>query len=384
MGLYLYVPVLTPVVTHATGSAGVAGLVVASYGVPQLLSRLGLAIWSDRLGRKQPFIAGGLVLVAASAVGMVAAPSAAGFLAFRTMAGLAASTWAMFSIQYAAWQPGERVAAAMGRLSFANNGGQVLAALLGGLLAQTVGDSAPFWAAGLAGLMGLALVAGLGEPARHAPVEPGTPLRQTWRRAAAGPAVLLASLLGILLQATTFATTFGYLPLWAARHGVSSGGLGLLTAAALLPAAGASVVAGSWASRRWSAATILALGFVLVGIATGSTPWLGGGAGLFLAQLLAGAGRGLLTPTLMTLAVRDTEQRWRTSALATYQSLYAVGMIGGPAVAGALVGTWGLPHLFEAAGLTALLAAALASRLVPAATQHGSPERRLVENAVRG
>jgi MFS family permease len=356
MGLYLYVPLLTPIVTHVTGSAGFAGLVVASYGVPQLLTRAVLALWSDRLGRRAPFILAGLLLVTISSVGMAAWPTGAGFLAFRTLAGLAASTWAMFSIQYSAYFDTRHTAQAMGWVSFANNGGQILAVLGGGLLAARFGDFAPFWVSAGVGVIGALLAATVPDRSRPAGTAVVRPRLHGLLRERD---VLAASCLGIAYQAGTFVTTFGYVPLWGARHGLGPASLGLLTAVSLVPAAGATVLAGSWAAKRWPLDRILAAGFLLIAVFTVATPFIGGGIGLFVAQGLAGVGRGLLAPTLMALAIRHIAQDTRTTALATYQSLYAVGMVAGPAVAAVLVHGLGLGGVFVGTGALSLLGAGL-------------------------
>ncbi len=361
MGLYLYVPVLTPYVVHVTGSAGLAGLVVASYGVPQLLSRALLAAWSDRWGRRTPFLAAGLILVAASAAGMAAWPGTWGFFGFRVLSGLAASMWAMFSIQYTAYLGGGRhMARAMGHVSFANNAGQVVAVLAGGLLAEHGGYPAPFWAAAVVGVVGLLLVVGLPEGA-HEPTRVPT---VSWRRLLRQRDVLAASALGILFQAGTFVTTFGYIPLWASREGLSAGGLGLLTAVALVPTAIMAIVTGSVLSRRWRVEHLIVAGFLMVAVGTGLTPWIGRGLGLYVTQGAAGVGRGVLSPSLMTWAVRGVHPSQRTTALAWYQSLYAVGMVGGPALAAAGAVSWGLAGLFWAAAALALAGALTGSGLL--------------------
>jgi predicted MFS family arabinose efflux permease len=352
MGLYLYVPILAPEVTRLTGSAGLAGLVVATYGLPQLLTRMTLASWADRLGRRRPFLVGGLILVALSSLGMALLPTGPGFLVFRTVAGLAASTWAMFSIQYVSYQPPDRVARAMGWVSFANNAGQVAAVLLGGVLAARFGGAAPFWVSVAVAGMGLLLVAPVPEP--QGPARDVQAIT-SWRQIVRQRDVVVAAILGIVFQGGTFVTTFGYVPLWAAEHHLPAADLGVLTAVSLVPGALTPIVAGSWAARRWPLEALLAGGFLIIAVFTGVTPATGAGIGLFVAQALTGVGRGLVAPILMTLAVRKIASQQRTTALATYQALYAAGMVAGPALAAALVQQIGLGNVFV---LTGLLSAA--------------------------
>lgn len=359
MGLYLYVPVLSPYVVHVTGSLGIAGLVVASYGVPQLLTRLALALWSDRTGRRTVFLRGGTGLVVLSGAGLALAHSGPAFMALRVLAGLAASTWAMFSIQYASYLGHDHVSQAMGWVSLANNAGQVVAVLLGGIVVEHFAMAGAFWASALIGAAALALVWNLPDEPRQHSGRPSLALGALLRQGD----VWTASALGIVYQAVTFVTVFGYIPVWGAEQGLSSVQLGLLTAAALVPGAVMTVVAGSWLTPRWGLQRVVPVAFCLVAAGTGATPWLGAGWALYAAQAVAGLGRGMLAPTLMTWSVARVRPKERTTALALYQSLYAGGMIAGPAAAAAVVARVGVADLLVGAGVLAMAGAA-ASLLV--------------------
>ncbi len=59
--LYVYVPILAPYGRHLGGSMTVIGLIISSYGLMQLLFRIPLGVWSDRIGRRKPFLAAGLL-----------------------------------------------------------------------------------------------------------------------------------------------------------------------------------------------------------------------------------------------------------------------------------------------------------------------------------
>ena len=55
--LYFYVPILSPYVEHMGGTLEMVGLVVSAYGLAQLILRFPLGLWSDRLGKRRPFLA---------------------------------------------------------------------------------------------------------------------------------------------------------------------------------------------------------------------------------------------------------------------------------------------------------------------------------------
>lgn len=353
--LYLYIPILAPYVTHQGGSASLAGIVVAAYGVPQLTTRIFLGRWADRIGRRKVFLAMGMITVIVSSLGMALLPIPWAFVGFRVLAGLAASTWAMFSMLYVSYQTSGRDVHAMGWVSFSNNAGQVGATLVGGFLAAHGGWSAPFWASAGLAAVGMLLVSTLPETKVARSIIAPPPLRYLFSYGS----LRLASGLGIFSQMVTFLLTFGYVPLWASRHGFSQPELGVLMMAGILPTTLFSVLTGTWLSKHLSIRTLAGVGFLLMAVAALATPLATDSTWLFLTQATLGIGRGIVTPTLMAMAIFGVQDRWRTTALAAYQAAYSVGMIGGPMLGALVVGLGSLRSVFWVAGAAAVLGIAL-------------------------
>ena len=61
LSLYFYVPILSPYVEFSGGTLEMVGLVVSAYGLAQLILRIPLGMWSDRLGKRRPFLALGFL-----------------------------------------------------------------------------------------------------------------------------------------------------------------------------------------------------------------------------------------------------------------------------------------------------------------------------------
>jgi MFS family permease len=351
-GLYLYIPILTPYVTRQGGSTSMAGIVVAAYGVPQLTTRIFLGRWADRIGRRRVFLFMGLVTVAVSSLGMALFPTPWAFAGFRVLAGLAASTWAMFSMLYVSYYPHDsRTVHAMGWVTFANNSGQVVATLAGGFVAARWGWPAPFWTSAALAVLGILLVLTLPE-GNWASVHSAPPkLRYLFRYGS----LRVASGLGIFNQMVTFLTTFGYVPLWAARHGMPKADLGVLMMVGILPSTLFAVITGTWLSKHWSLRTLSWVGFSLMAIFAILTPLRSGALWLFFTQAGLGIGRGIVSPTLMAMSIAGVEARWRTTAHAVYQAVYAGGMIAGPALGAFVVARFSLPSIFWLAGGSAIV-----------------------------
>lgn len=358
MALYIYVPILSPYVVHQGGSLSLVGLVVAAYGVPQLTIRVALGSWSDRIGQRKPALALGFAAALLSALGMWLIPVPGAFVAWRFLAGVAASVWAPYTALYLGYFPPQRTANALGFATLVYVLGQVISSFLGGTLAQNIGWAAPFWVSLIFALTGMLLMLGVREMPRTrialTPSKDETRPRTLLRRY---PDLLAASFLGIFSQIASFVTTFGYVPLWAVHIGMSRTDLGLLLMVGLIPTAAMTVMAGSVLSHRWPMIQVVAVGFTIIMLMTAITPLVPQPWWLYMTQAMLGVGRGLLTPSLMTLAVTGVQPWQRATSMATYQAIFAIGTIGGPALAGWVVGSFGLLSAFWLASMGALVGA---------------------------
>ena len=81
--IYIYMPILSPYAKHVGGSLQAAGLVMGAYGLSQILLRIPLGVWSDRLRRRKPFILLGFLLLLYTATLFVLAPVAVPWLSLR-------------------------------------------------------------------------------------------------------------------------------------------------------------------------------------------------------------------------------------------------------------------------------------------------------------
>ena len=362
LSLYLFVPVLAPR-AHALGaSVGAVGLVLGAYGFVQFLLRIPLGVWSDRLGRREPFLTAALLACGIAAGGMALAHSPWELGAFRAVSGLGACGWVAITLLFAEFFPAERTGHALGVVGFLATGSQLVGTFAGGLVAQFFGFGAPFLgAAGLAAA-GVLFALAVRGPGRRAAAPP-VPLRV---RLAAGRdrGVLTASGLSIFSHYVTFVTVFGFSPLLAVTRFHAGGvALGLLSVSSGVPTALASLASGSLGAR-WGRKKVSVLGFALAALGTAALPLAPHMALLDAVSAAIGLGLGLLGPTLMTTAVQNFSPERRGTAMGFYQSLYAIGMFGGPAVAGMVGARLGMGGLFLTTAALAALAALGAWRVL--------------------
>jgi MFS family permease len=148
--LYTYVPILPAYVERLSGSVAIAAWVVGAYGLTQLVLRLPLGMWSDRLGTRKPFVLAGFVATMVSGIGMALVHAPLLLFAFRALAGVAAATWTPLTVLFAAYSTRPSPHHAMAILQATSGLAQIVAALVGGWAAGHWGwrprfTRAPCW-----------------------------------------------------------------------------------------------------------------------------------------------------------------------------------------------------------------------------------------------
>ena len=370
--LYTYVPILTPYVEHLGGSLFMAGLIVGSYGFAQLLVRVPIGIWSDRLGTRKVFLLAGFGFALASSLGFALSGSVWMALVSRALAGVAAGSWVAFTVLFAGYFPPDEAPKAMGVISFYTSAAQMAATALGGLAAQMYGWRAPFFLGAAGGLCGLLIALWIAEPKRAA----RSSLRAAELLKMGGEWPLLSvSLLAVLAQGVTFTTMFGFTPLYAAHLGADKGALGLLTLLSTLANAVAGYISGTLVARLVGERLTAAAGFFIGALGTAAIPLVHTVPLLLATQAVNGFGQGLSMPILMGLAIRSIASERRATAMGFFQAIYSLGMFGGPVFVGWAGGHIGLAGGFFCMSLVSLAAAALCiAWILPGRRRAAAPE----------
>jgi MFS family permease len=313
-----------------------AGLIVGMYGLSQMLLRIPVGIMSDRLHKRKLFIILGLLFSVLSGAGILLTHEPSWILLLRTVAGIAAATWVDFTILFASYYVKEETTRAMGTITVYNSLGQMCGILCGGWFADTHGWDSAFLAgaaAGLAGMLGAFFIVEKFE-------ENEQKISLQGILEVAGDRILLTvSFLSILMQLLTFATVFGFTPVYAQSLGASKLEMGLLTFFSTLPTALAAWIGGKYVARMLGERGVIVTGFVLSGVFTVLIPFTGSLWLLIVSQALAGFGRGFTTPVLMSLSIKHMETGKRATAMGFYQAIYGFGMFAGPFIMGA-AGDW--------------------------------------------
>ncbi len=356
--MYTYVPILTPYVRVLGGSVFMAGLVVGSYGFTQMLIRIPLGMWSDKIGVRKPFVLAGILCSTLSGLFFGMTDSLWLTLLFRAFAGIAAGSWVAFTVLFSQSYPPGQAPKAMGLLSFWTGIGQMMAMALGGLFAQWYGWHAPFYlgvAGGILSFLCALLIPEQPENRTKDRAHPIVMLVETGKDFN----VLSVSLLAVIVQALSFVTMFGFTPLYATQIGATKAQLGLLSLLTTAPNALAGFLTGTMIVRKMGPRAIVVSGFLFAAVATAMIPLTHSFGFLLVSQALNGFGQGLVLPVLMGLSIAHVPTNRRATAMGFFQAVYSLGMFGGPSIVGAMSNAIGISSGFYVTAIVALFGAGL-------------------------
>ena len=352
--LYLYAPAFAVFAEEQGASLAMVGLIWSAYGVVQGILRVPTGYYSDRFGRRLPFIVIGVGMTALGSLLMALAPHPAVLMLGRGLHGFGAAAFVVQSVYFASFFPPEKVTRALLGISSLIALTQLAVSLLGGQMALHWGQESTFWGSAALGAISVAaiLVAGEQHVARRVDFD-----WSRFRTVLSDPILLLVSAVAALLVFGEFGITQTTMLLLADRLGADSAYLGLLSAVNYLAIGSAGLLLASLGSysERW----VVIGGLVITGASLLLMPQAGGLAGLTVLAFVKGGMRGSMMPSLMGLGLKVVAPDARASAMGLFQAIYAIGMFAGPLSTGIIGQVAGLEAPFYVIGVFTVLAAGL-------------------------
>jgi len=332
------------------------GGILSAYAVPQILLRIPIGIWSDRLGRRKPLVAGGIIFTSFGALGL--GLSSIPWLLFlsRMVTGIGAAAWLVFPLYFSAYYTENDGGKAFGLINFVQSVALIVATAGGGFVAEEFGLRKPFLIAALLGIFALFALMFTRESPIH---RIQTPSWTSLLSVATRPLLLLVSLMAILLHFAIFTGVFGFIPLYAKEIGASSSDLGLITMINLGFSALGTLVAVKARQKMGYRLTII-LSALVISVSLFSIPFITAIPLLMSVQISCGLGSGVLMTLFMVLSIHSLPQEQQATAMGVYQAIYAIGMLAGPLTSGFLGSGLGLSAVFYLAAFLVLLMAILA------------------------
>lgn len=339
---FLYVPILSPYLKTLGGHYTFIGIVLSSYGLMQLFCRLPVGIFSDFLNMRKPFIVFGMMTATCSCLLFALTDAFIWGLIARCLAGLAAATWVAFTIMYANYFKENESQKAMNYISFIVVLAQLLGMSFSGYIVDIFGWKAPFWIGSFIGLIGLVLSLFILEQK----TENKTQLKMKQLiKVAKEPALLKISLLSILAHSMIFTTMFGFTSTYALTIGMKQSELFYVVCSFMMPHTLAPLLLARLlkeANKR----NILIGSFTVASFSIFMIPFIQQKVIFYINQGVGGLALGFIFPILLGMAIESVSQSFRATAMGAYQALYALGIFGGPFIAGMVNHVFGIAFGF--------------------------------------
>lgn len=329
--LYTYVPIFPSYIENSGVSHSMVGIIIGSYGFSQMIIRIPLGIISDRLNKRKLFIILGIIFSFLSGVGLWFFSSAWSMLIFRSLAGVAASSWVTFSVLFSSYYRSDDTAKATGYILAATNLGQVLAMFAGSNAAEKFGAKSSFLLSVITAVLAVFSATFISEN-KELTKRPLTFAELVSVGKSAN--LIIVSVLAILTQFIAYATVYGFTPIVAESLGATSAQLGLLSTLSILPGIPAGALSGSFFAKRFGEKKTLFTGYIIAALSCIAIPFVKSFPALVVTQVIGGFGKGVAIPLLMGLCIKNVEDNKRGSAMGFFQAIYGLGMFAGPVVVG--------------------------------------------------
>ena len=327
---YCHAPYFTPYLHSLQMGSTLVGIIISCYGFTQMLVRIPLGIFTDTTGAYKKIITVGLFCTTVSSLGLFLTTNFVGILLFRMLAGVAASTWIATTVVYMAMFSEAESVRASARLNALNNGGKLLAFVLGGTAATLLNYRITLFMSFAVGLVGLVVM-----PFVTVPAIRRTPLSLSRLGAVfTDKRILIPSLLMAVQQMILHSTVFSFTSNLAESRGAAAWMLSLLSAVfTAVQIFSARIIGGKRFQAIDRHAAILfgfALQFVYLAVlALAPNAWV-----ILAGQVVCAFGGAILASLLLAECVSHVSQGERSTVVGVYQAVYGLGMTMGPMLFG--------------------------------------------------
>ncbi|MFH1462171.1 MAG: MFS transporter [bacterium] len=333
------------------------GLAMALYAASLVAFRIPLGEFSDRLGKRRPFIIAGFLLIALGFLIVAFSPNIWVFALGRFVTGMGATTWVVITVLFSSYYESGKVPKVMGRLTS-----------MMGISPAAVGFALAFCAYLFGGYSGQLLLyvsvalALAGSVAaiwmKEVPIAKSE--RFSWialwksiLKSMADSFLLKVSVVAAVTLLVVFTVPLCFFSVYAEELG-SSGPLMVFLGGAMFLSFAASSFSVSFLVAKWHARSIMLWGVSLMALGSLAIPFIKEAGFLFLPQVAIGWGWGWTFSLLMSLAIGGREKSQQARAMGVFQAVYGVGMVLGPFLAGIIADHLGLESVFYACSILCL------------------------------
>ena len=340
--LYIYVPVL-PIYSKDLGAdLQFVGLIIGSYAVGQILFRMPIGYFSDRLKSRKLFsVLSGIVSFIGSACLFLSNNPNDIFLG-RAITGIAAAGWVAISIYYSSFFSKKERFKSSTRIVASNTFAVFLGTFLSGYISDSFGVKTCFLISMISAIIASVLFYTSKEKVLDIKVQFST---KQFINLLKNKLLICLCLIGIFVQFITFSVTFSFFPIYLNEIGYSDSIVGNVVSFSTL-AAIIGTIFSPYLITKFGLWRAFAFASIPVGITTLITPYFENLILLTALRLIAGVGTGIIFSSCMSSIVREFEENYQASAMGIFQAIYAIGMFSGPIISGIIASNSSLESVF--------------------------------------
>ncbi|MDR0875309.1 MAG: MFS transporter [Clostridiales Family XIII bacterium] len=336
-GQFIYVPFLSPYMRVAGISGTMIGVIAGAYGLTQMMLRIPLSIGGWKSGSHKVIIGSGLAALFLSCMFPLFSESWIAFLLVRALSGVASASWISYS-SYVLEGAGSEANKRMGYLMTVNTGGICASQLLGTLIYGHVGLRMMFVIGMASAALALVLFAMLPMKSAVPAGERRIMEKGAYRAVLTNKNLWLCALLMAVGQLLHFSTSLSFSGVYAQEAlGASPFQLGLVVLVGQLATMAISISFGKLERRGLTERFALTFGFLLFAAYAFIAPSLTSATPLIIAQVIAGTAGSLTGIILFANAGRDFSDDQQILAMGLFQTIYSIGITGGPILTGAVL-----------------------------------------------
>tara|TARA_A100001015_G_scaffold9980_1_gene12093 strand:+ start:927 stop:2081 length:1155 start_codon:yes stop_codon:yes gene_type:complete len=340
--LYIYVPVL-PIYSKDLGAnLQFIGIIIGSYAVGQILFRIPIGYFSDRLKSRKLFsVLSGIVSFLGSAY-LFISNNPNDVLIGRTITGIAAAGWVAISVYYSSFFPkNERFKSST--IILASN---MLSVFLGTFLSGYISDLINIKTCFLLSMISAIFSSLLFLISKEKPFDSKSQFSTVqFISLLKNKLLIYLCLTGIFIQFITFSVNFSYFPIYLNVLGFSDSIVGNVVAFYTL-ASFIGTISSPKLIKRFGLWKIFIFSAFLIGATTLMTPFIENLILLILLRLIGGIGGGIIFSSCMSTIVRGFQENYQASAMGIFQAVYAIGMFLGPILSGIIGSQINLESVF--------------------------------------
>ena len=349
--LYIYVPVLPLYSKDLGASLQFIGIIIGSYALGQILFRIPIGYFSDKLKSRKLFsVLSGIISFLGSAY-LFISNNPDDVLIGRTITGVAAAGWVAISVYYSSFFPrNERFKSSTIILS-----SNMLSVFIGTFLSGYISDLISIKACFLLSMVTAIISSILFFISKEKPFDAKTQFSTIqFINLLKNKLLICLCLIGILIQFITFSINFSYFPIYLNQLSFSDSIVGNVVAFYTL-ASFIGTISSPRLIKRFGLWKIFIFSAILIGVTTSITPYFENLIFLILLRLIGGISGGIIFSSCMSSIVRGFQENYQASAMGIFQAVYAIGMFLGPVISGIIGAKMNLESVFIFSAFISLL-----------------------------